>query len=231
MEATLYNQKGKEAGTIALPDAVFGVKWNADLVHQVLVGMQSNKRAGTANARTRAEVSGGGKKPWKQKGTGRARHGSTRSPIWIGGGVTHGPLAEKVYDKKINKKMRIKALYSILSAKQNEGSIIFVDAITADGKTKTGADVVKALASIKGFEKLSGAKKPVATVIFPAADEMFVRSFRNLPELRITPAIEANALDLASSKYVIVAGAQASVDILSGKMAGASKKKAAAKAA
>src|ERR1035437_10040489 len=96
-EATIYNQKGGEAGKIELPAKVFAAKWRADLVHQVVEGMRSNKRSGTADTKDRGEVRGGGKKPWKQKGTGRARHGSTRSPIWVGGGVTHGPLAEKNY--------------------------------------------------------------------------------------------------------------------------------------
>ena len=117
MEAKIYNQKGEIARTINLPEEVFGVKWRSDLVHQVVEGMRSNARSGTAHAKDRSEVRGGGKKPWKQKGTGRARHGSSRSPIWIGGGVTHGPLKDKNYKRKISQKMRVEALFSVLSRK------------------------------------------------------------------------------------------------------------------
>src|SRR3989344_4209598 len=115
LKVKVYNQKGDALENIALPAKVFAAKWRADLVHQVVESMRSNKRAGTADAKTRGEVRGGGKKPWKQKGTGRARHGSSRSPIWVGGGDTHGPLAEKNYKRKISKKMRAQALFSVLS--------------------------------------------------------------------------------------------------------------------
>src|SRR4051812_16206027 len=129
MEATVYNQQGKSAGKIKLPEAVFGVPWNADLVHEVVRLMNSNSRTNVAHAKTRGEVRGGGKKPWKQKGTGRARHGSTRSPIWVGGGVAHGPRKDKNFDRKINKKARAKALYTILSRKFKDGEILFVDSV------------------------------------------------------------------------------------------------------
>src|SRR5882762_5337622 len=142
MEAKFYNQKGAEAGTIELPSKVFAAKWRADLVHQVVEGMRSNKRAGTADTKGRGEVRGGGKKPWKQKGTGRSRHGSIRSPIWKGGGVAHGPLAEKNYTRKVNKKMKAKALFTILSQKMREGELVFIDSLSlADKKTKAAQKV------------------------------------------------------------------------------------------
>ena len=104
LETEVYNQKGKAVGKLSLPDEIFGLKWNADLVHQVVVAMQANARIPVAHTKTRGEVSGTGKKPWRQKGTGRARHGSKRSPIWVGGGVAHGPRNEKDYKQKINKR-------------------------------------------------------------------------------------------------------------------------------
>ena len=104
--AKVYNQSGKEVGEIKLPANVFGLSWNADLVHQVITSMLSDSRVIYAHTKTRGQVSGGGKKPWQQKGTGRARHGSIRSPLWVGGGVTHGPRNDKDYSRKVNKKMK-----------------------------------------------------------------------------------------------------------------------------
>ena len=120
METKVYSLEGKESGKVTLPEAVFQAPWNSDLVHEVVVSMQSNARAGTADVKGRGEVRGGGKKPWRQKGTGRARHGSSRSPIWAGGGVAHGPKSEKDYSKKINKNVRAKALATVLSKKYQD---------------------------------------------------------------------------------------------------------------
>src|SRR3989339_817913 len=153
MEANIYNQKGEVAGKFSLPERVFAAKWRSDLVHQVVEGMRSNKRAGTADTKGRGEVSGGGKKPWKQKGTGRARHGSSRSPIWVGGGVTHGPLAEKNYKRKVSKKMRAQALFSVLSKKFKDNEILFVDSLSLpEVKTKKAVEVMKNLSKVSGFK-------------------------------------------------------------------------------
>ena len=120
MQIDLYNAGGSIIGKADLPEKMFGQKWNPDLVHQVLAAQESNARKPLAHAKGRGEVRGGGKKPWRQKGTGRARHGSIRSPLWKGGGVTHGPTKERNFEKKINKKMRRAALFSILSRKTKE---------------------------------------------------------------------------------------------------------------
>lgn len=214
MEAIQYNNTGKEVGKVALPESIFGVKWNADLVHQVVTSMMSNARAGTADTKGRGEVRGGGKKPWKQKGTGRARHGSSRSPIWKGGGVTHGPLAEKNYDKKINKKMKTKALYTILSQKLREGEILFIDSIAStEGKTKQSAQTFAALSKLKGFNRLAG-KKEVALVVFPEVDMMSFRSMKNLPQATFDLAKDINPVDLMSHRYIVVVRPLESLKVL-----------------
>jgi large subunit ribosomal protein L4 len=215
METKIYNQKGAEAGTLKLPAKVFAAKWRADLVHQVVEGMRSNKRAGTADTKDRGEVRGGGKKPWKQKGTGRARHGSSRSPIWVGGGVTHGPLAEKNYKRKISKKMRAQALFSVLSKKMKDGEIIFVDSLTmSETKTKNAEAVMKNLSKIKGFKILSNAKKPkVLTAIFDR-DEKTEKSFRNLSQLELVFLKNLNPLDVLNYKYLLIERPSESVKFL-----------------
>ena len=160
MDATIYNLKGKEAGTISLPESVFGLKWNADLVHQVVTSMESTARSTVAHTKNRGEVRGGGKKPWQQKGTGRARHGSIRSPIWVGGGVTHGPRNEKVFDRKVNKKMKAKALYTILSAKYKKGEVLFVDDLSLRAiKTKDARDTLASLSKVKGYTDILNKRK------------------------------------------------------------------------
>src|SRR6202008_1471373 len=118
---------GKEAGTIEIPETIFGLPWNADLVHQVVTSMRANARPTVANTKDRGEVRGGGKKPGQQKGPGRARHGGSRSPIWKGGGVTHGPKAARNYSVKINRSMSRKALLVALSRKYKDGEVVFVD--------------------------------------------------------------------------------------------------------
>jgi len=215
MEAIIYNQKGTEAGKLKLPEKVFNAKWRADLVHQVVEGMRSNKRAGTADTKDRGEVRGGGKKPWKQKGTGRARHGSSRSPIWVGGGVTHGPLAEKNYKKKISRKMRAQALFSVLSKKYKDGEIIFVDSLnTGDMKTKKAVEVIKVLGKASGLKNIEKSKKPrILTALFER-NENAEKSFRNIPVLDVVFLKNLNPLDVLNHKYLLIENAEAGVKFL-----------------
>ena len=153
LEATVYNQEGKNVDTVKLPENIFALPWKADLVHQVVVSLMSNKRTNLAHTKTRGEVRGGGKKPWQQKGLGRARHGSTRSPIWVHGGVAHGPRKDKNYDRKVNKKMKAKALFTILSKKFRDNEVFFLDNLkTSAPKAKEGLAVLKNLSKIKGGE-------------------------------------------------------------------------------
>lgn len=204
MELKIYNQEGKETGKIKLPEKVFGLAWNQDLVHQVMIGMQANQRKGTAHTKTRADVRGGGKKPWRQKGTGRARHGSIRSPIWRGGGVTFGPTKEKVYAQKINQKMKRKALLVALSQKARDHEILILDDLKLKNpKTKEAAIVLKSLSKIKGFEKLTG-KKNTALILIKDKNEQLKRSFRNLAGVLFNEVRNLNLLDALTYKYIIL---------------------------
>ena len=215
MESKIYNQKGVEAGKIVLPEKVFSAKWRADLVHQVVEGMRSNKRAGTADTKDRGEVRGGGKKPWKQKGTGRARHGSSRSPIWVGGGVTHGPLAEKNYKRKISKSMRAQALFSVLSKKQKDREILFVDSLeTAETKTKNAKEVMKNLAKASKWKIIENSKKPKILVALYERNEKIEKSFRNLPQLEIVFLKNLNPLDVLNYRYLLIERPEDSVKFL-----------------
>ncbi|HAE36269.1 TPA: 50S ribosomal protein L4 [Candidatus Nomurabacteria bacterium] len=218
METQIYNQKGKSVGKFNLPESIFGVPWNGDLVHQVVTAMQANARTPVAHTKDRSEVRGGGRKPWKQKGTGRARHGSSRSPIWKGGGVTHGPRNEKSYDQKINKKMKAKALYTVLSEKLRKGQLIFVEELNLKAiKTKDAVAVMKDLSSIKGFERMVGGKKPNTYISVPAKGDVLKKSFANIPTVEIDEVRNMNPVDLLAYRYIIISQPTESVAFLGGK--------------
>lgn len=219
MEALIYSTKGKEAGKVALNEKVWGLTWNADLVQQVVESMRANARTGTAHAKDRSAVSGGGKKPWRQKGTGRARHGSSRSPIWRHGGVTHGPLANKIYSKKINKKVRIKALYTILSEKLRKHEVMFVEEISMkEPKTRDAKVILGALAGVKGFEKLTTKKKNAAYIAQAEKQEAVAKSFSNFGNVFFDDIKNMNPLDLLNNKYVVIVGPDAGVKFIEGKL-------------
>jgi large subunit ribosomal protein L4 len=219
MEAIIYNTKGKEAGKIQLAENVFGLPWNADLVHQVVTSMAASQRTPVAHTKNRGDVSGGGKKPWQQKGTGRARHGSTRSPIWVGGGVTHGPRNDKSYDRKINKKMKAKALYTILSRKFKDGQIVFVDEISfTKPKTKDAVSVLSSLSKISGFDTLLSKKNNSAILAFSKKDVSTEKSFHNFGNILVDEVRNLNPLDLLNYKYLIIENPEKSLTQISGKL-------------
>ena len=219
MNTKVYTQTGTEQGKVELPEAVFNVAWNADLVHEVVVSMQSNERAGTAHTKDRSEVRGGGKKPWKQKGTGRARHGSRRSPIWAGGGVAHGPRSEKDYSKKINQKAKQKALAITLSKKLADGEIVFVDAFTFGApKTADAKATVVALAKGSGLNAMAGKRKNAALIVLGERNENAEKSFRNFGNMAIVQAKDVNPVDLLTYKYVVIADAAKAVETLAARV-------------
>lgn len=215
IEVKIYSQKGAEAGTIDLPAKVFAAKWRSDLVHQVVEGMRSNKRAGTADTKDRGEVRGGGRKPWKQKGTGRSRHGSSRSPIWVGGGVTHGPLAEKNYKRKISKTMRAQALFSVLSKKLKDGELIFVETLAMGSpKTKDAVKVVQSLAKVSGWKTVDASKKPRVLAALFERSVPTEKSFRNISALELVFLKNLNPLDVLNHKYLLIENPVESVKFL-----------------
>ena len=184
---------GAEVGTVELNDAIFGIEPNEAVVHEVVKNHLANCRQGTQSALTRAEVSGGGKKPWRQKGTGHARQGSTRAPQWTHGGIVFAPKPRS-YSYVLNKKVRRLALKSVLSAKAAEGSLVVIDSIKQDA-IKT-ADFRKFLSAVKADGK--------ALVVTPAVDEIVVKSARNLPGVLTTPAAQLNVYDIVNAKYLVV---------------------------
>jgi large subunit ribosomal protein L4 len=232
MEAQVYDIKGQAAGKVKLPENLFGLSWNADLVHQVATSLATAKRKPIAHTKNRGDVSGGGKKPWQQKGTGRARHGSTRSPIWVGGGVAHGPRNEKNFDRTVNKKMRLKALYTILSAKMRDGEVIFVDSLAfKEPKTKFAVQALKNLSAVKGFEKLSTKRKNAAVIALNGKNKETFRSLQNLGNLELMEARNLNPLSLLNHKFVVIENPEASLKDFPGASSVVKTEKKAAKKA
>lgn len=199
MKVKVYNQEGKEVEELELPEEVFGLKLNKDLVHQAVVAQMANARAVIAHTKDRSEVRGGGKKPWRQKGTGRARHGSIRSPIWRGGGVTFGPTKERNFSKKINKKMRQKALLMVLSSKAKDSELVVLDDLKLSSpKTKEMVGIMKNL------EKTRKDIKRSSLVALVKKDENVVKTVKNIPKMGAIGINSLNVVDVLKYKYLIM---------------------------
>ncbi len=218
LEAQVFDIKGKEVATISLPENIFGLKWNADLVQQTVVSLTSSARENIAHTKTRGEVRGGGKKPWKQKGTGQARHGSTRSPIWVGGGVAHGPRNDKNYDRKVNRKAKAKALFTILSKKLADEEILFVNEFNFSApKTAEAISVLKSLSKIKGYETLATRRNHAGYIGTTSKNVNTEKSFANIGSIVVDEFRNINPLDLLNTKYVIIENPEQAIKFLSDK--------------
>ena len=197
---SVYNIEGKEVGSIELNDAVFGVEVNEHLVHMAVVNQLANNRQGTQSAKTRSEVSGGGRKPWRQKGTGHARQGSTRAPQWTGGGIVFAPKPRD-YSFKMNKKEKRIALLSALSSKVAESKIVVLDEFKLDEiKTK------------KFVEVMNNLKVENALVVLEGENKNVVLSGRNIPSVKVTATNEINTYDVL--KYTTLVVTKAAVEKL-----------------
>ncbi len=202
-QLNLYNKEGKALGNVEAPDGLFSIKLKADVVHEALVAQLANGRVRLAHVKDRSEVRGGGKKPWKQKGTGRARHGSSRSPIWSGGGVTFGPNDARNFAKKINKKVRRLALAMVLSDKRVSDRLIIVDDLNLpEGKTAPLATIRKSLPGA-GYSTL---------IVTTKEQSNLVQAAQNLPKTKTIAATSLNVRDLLKYQYVIAT--PAAIDVM-----------------
>lgn len=197
-----YNLEGKESGEIELDDAVFSVKINKSLIHQIYTSILSNSRQPWADSKDKSEVRGGGKKPWKQKGTGRARHGSIRSPLWVGGGLTFGPLKSRNYKKIINKKMSRNAVKMALTDKVLENKMIVLEDLPKEGKTKI---FVELLTKLPGFGKSS-------VLLAESNDPKINLATRNIEKFDMQQAKDVNVVDLLNHQFIFIT--PAGVEIL-----------------
>ncbi len=199
LELPVYDMEGKEVSSVKLEKEIFGLKINQDLIHQVAVSQAANRRRIIAHTKNRGEVRGGGRKPWRQKGTGRARHGSIRSPLWRGGGVTFGPTKERVFKKEIPKKIRRLALFMVLSAKAQNNFLILLDKLKLEkAKTRIAAEIIKNLRA-----KIANFKEGTVLIVLPEIDKNLILAKSNLQNIKTIQAKELNALDLLSFKYLL----------------------------
>lgn len=193
MESQLLNQKGEKIGKVELPEAVFGLRPSPEFLHEVVTASEANRRAGTAHTKTRSEVSGGGRKPWKQKHTGRARHGSIRSPLWRKGGVVFGPRTRSFRLDMPQAKRRL-ALAQALSARAQDGSLRVVDSFALDGaKTKQVSQMLKALKAERR-----------TLLVSDQHDESLVRASRNLQQVEVRLVAHLNALEVLGCRNLIL---------------------------
>ena len=218
MKYDVYNAQGKKSGSVELPENVFGVKWNDSLMHQVVTSMQDNARTPVAHVKGRGQVRGGGRKPWAQKGTGRSRHGSSRSPIWRGGGVTHGPSNQKVFSRVIPQKMRAKALFMALSQKAKDGKIVFVDSFGIDKPSTATAKKALFALSKSGFETLNASKGNVALIAFSDAKEASTKSFRNISSVELESMANLNPVEVLKYKFLIIENPAAAIKTIENRL-------------
>ncbi len=203
MKITIHNQQGKKLKETLLPKEVFEVEPNNDLIYQVIVSQMANRRKSIAHSKNRSEVRGGGRKPWRQKGLGRARHGSIRSPIWIGGGVTFGPRKEKIFKKIIPNKMRKLALFMALSSKVKNNLLIVLDDLKiSEPKTKLIVEILNKIPS----------KKESSLIVLPELNKNVILAAKNIPYIETMQARDLNCLDIMSFKYLIMP--KASIEII-----------------
>ncbi len=187
----IYKQDGSSAGTMELDESVFGVEYNEAVIHQVVVAQMANARQGTKSTLTRTEVTGGGRKPWRQKGTGNARQGSIRAPQWKGGGVVFAPKP-RCFRKKVNKLVRMTAITSALSAKLSDGNLIVLDKLDVEPKTKNMAAVLKAL-------KVESR----VLLVLPNGSDNALRASRNIPNVRTAASEQLSVYDVVANSVML----------------------------
>lgn len=200
LKIKVYNKKAEAVKDLELNKKIFEVKVNNELLHQVVVSQMANARQVLADTKGKSEVSGGGKKPWKQKGTGRARAGSSRSPIWRGGGVTFGPTSDRNFKKKINQKSKQRAMFMVLSERLAEGSLVVLDDLAFENyKTKDFSQMISTIET-----KVLETKRRDILIINGSKDERTFFSARNLKDVKIINPENINALELLNSRYLLL---------------------------